>query len=166
MPNTSIWLSILSAYSARESTGECFASPSHQNAGRDQRLVRAVLRIAARLRQQVAGDVFDHELVEGQVGVEGADDVVAVAPGVGDVEVELVAVRLGVADQVEPVAAPALAVVRGWRGADRRPSRTHLGESSFRKAAISSGVGGRPIRSNVTRRSRARFSAGGANSSP
>ena len=105
LPNTSIWLSILSAYSARESTGECLASPSHQNAGRDQRLIRAVLRIAARLRQQVPGNMFDHELVKGQIGIEGPHDVIAIAPGIGDVEIELVPMRLGVTDQVEPVAA-------------------------------------------------------------
>ena len=87
------------------------------------------------------------ELVVRQVGVERPDDVVAVAPGVGDLEVELVAVRLGVADEVEPVPAPALAVVRATRAAGRPPSRRRPATSSFRKASISSGVGGRPIRS-------------------
>ena len=50
--------------------------------------------------------------VVGLVAVEGADDVVAIAPGVGAVRVVLEAVGVGVADDVEPVAAPALAVVR------------------------------------------------------
>ena len=101
-----------SAYSARESTGECLASPSNQNPVR--RATRSCRPSdAPRLGEQVAGDVLGEEPVVGQVGVEGADDVVAVAPGVGDLVVELVAVRLGVADQIEPVPAPALAVVRG-----------------------------------------------------
>ena len=68
--------------------------------------------LQARLRQQVAGEVLRDELVVGHVGVEGADDVIAVLVGVGDGGVELVAARLGVAHQVEPVPAPALAEVR------------------------------------------------------
>ena len=53
--------------------------------GRRERLVRPIRRIAPRLREQVARDVLGQELVERQVGVEGADDVIAIAPRVGDV---------------------------------------------------------------------------------
>jgi hypothetical protein len=63
--------------------------------------------------QQVAGELLDREAVERQVGVERVDHPVAVAPGVGAVVVLFVAVRVGVARLVEPVAAPALAEVRG-----------------------------------------------------
>ena len=52
------------------------------------------------------------KLVVGLVVVEAADDVVAIAPGERLGAVALVAVGLGVADQVEPVPAPLLAVVR------------------------------------------------------
>jgi hypothetical protein len=51
-------------------------------------------------------------LVERLAGVEGTDDVVAVTPGVGIQEIMLVAGAVAVAHHVEPVAAPALAVVR------------------------------------------------------
>src|SRR5262249_3604696 len=54
------------------------------------------------------------ETVEWLVGVERGDDVVAVTPGVRADLVELVSVALGEAGQVEPVPAPALAIV--WRG--------------------------------------------------
>jgi hypothetical protein len=63
--------------------------------------------------EEVAGDLFHHEAVEGEVLVEGADDVVAEAPGVGADVVLFVAVGLAVADDVEPVAAPAFAVGGG-----------------------------------------------------
>ena len=67
-------------------------------------------RVPPRVIEQVAGDLLDHEPVVGQVGVECTDHVVAIAEGVGDVVVELVPGGLGVADQVEPVPGPALAV--------------------------------------------------------
>ena len=63
---------------------------------------------------QVARDVLGQEPVVGDVGVEGADDVVAIAPGVGDGRVELVSSGLSKTDQVEPVPRPALA--ESWRG--------------------------------------------------
>ena len=52
-----------------------------------------------------------HELREGRVLVEGADNVVAVGPGIEAKVIGLVAVALGKANDVEPVPAPALAVV-------------------------------------------------------
>src|SRR5207253_5052415 len=69
----------------------------------------------------IVGDVFDlvagvllaDELVVGFVFVQGADEVIAVAPGVGFFTVALVAVGLGVANDVEPEAGPALAVAGG-----------------------------------------------------
>ena len=74
-------------------------------AGGDDRLGRDV-------RQLVAGKLLADELVVRLVVVERADDVVAVPPGVWLRPVALEAVGLGVADQVEPVPRPALAVVR------------------------------------------------------
>ena len=72
------------------------------------------------VRELVGGELLDHEAVVGFVGVERVDDVIAVGPGEG-VAVVLVealalvdrqAARVGVAGRIEPVAAPALAVVR------------------------------------------------------
>ncbi len=60
----------------------------------------------------VAGQLFADELVIGLVVVEATDDVIAIAPGAGPRTVVLEPFRLGEADDVEPVAAPAFAVVR------------------------------------------------------
>ena len=66
--------------------------------------------------QQVAGQLFDGELVERHVGVQGPNDPFPVTPGPGTRAVLFVAVAVGIAGQVKPVAAPALAVVgRGQR---------------------------------------------------
>ena len=62
--------------------------------------------------QHVAGDLLLHEPRVRLVGVERADDVVAVRPGVRPRLVLVVAVRLAEVDDVEPVPRPPLAVVR------------------------------------------------------
>ena len=74
-------------------------------AGRDQLVV-------GRVRQEVAGDLLDHEAIERHVVVQGIDHPVAVAPDRA-IPVDGVAVRVGVAGDVKPMPAPALAVVRG-----------------------------------------------------
>ena len=95
--------------------------------------------------------------------VERVDDVVAVAPGVAvTATFSSQPVGVGVAGHVEPVPAPPLAVVRR-----RQQPVDHLREgvratSSARNASTSSGVGGRPVRSNVTRRISVARSAVGA----
>ena len=62
------------------------------------------------VRQQVAGDLLDDELVVGQVVIEGVDDPVAVEPD--DARgVLFVAVGIGVARGVQPDARPAFAVM-------------------------------------------------------
>src|SRR5437879_5230005 len=53
------------------------------------------------------------EAVKGLAGVERTDDVIAVPPSVGIEVVDFEAAGIGVADDVEPVAAPALSVVWG-----------------------------------------------------
>ena len=64
--------------------------------------------VGRRLRQQVPGELFGDEAIEGQVGVKGFDDVIAPAPhGTGGVVVE--AVRVGIAGDVEPVLGEAFA---------------------------------------------------------
>jgi hypothetical protein len=60
----------------------------------------------------IAGQLLADKLVVGFVLIECAYDVIAIAPGVGFFAVALVAVGLGVADDVEPEAGPALAVAR------------------------------------------------------
>ena len=62
----------------------------------------------------VTGELTANERVVGHVGIEGRHDPVAVGPGVGPFGVDLVAVGVGVADDVEPVLGHPLAVA--WRG--------------------------------------------------
>ena len=64
------------------------------------------------LAEHVAGEVFPHELVEGLVVVQRADDVVAERIEVIDDEVAFEAVALAEADDIEPVAAPVFAIAR------------------------------------------------------
>ncbi len=64
--------------------------------------------LVGRIRQEVAGQLLDGELVERLVLVEGADDVIAVEPD-GPRRVVGVAGRVGVAGQVEPHPRPVLA---------------------------------------------------------
>ena len=63
--------------------------------------------------QEVAGELFDREAIERQVGVERAHHPVAVFPNTAR-GVDRVAVAVGIAGLVEPPAAPAFAV--GGRG--------------------------------------------------
>ena len=62
-------------------------------------------------REQVAGDLPDRELVERHVGVERTDHPVAIGPDL-PLPVFLVAIGVGVAGEVEPLAGPALAIPR------------------------------------------------------
>src|ERR1051326_3964004 len=73
---------------------------------------RRHLLIAGRLWKKIAGQLLDDELIVGQVAIERADDPVAPAPGERAAGVLFIAVAVGVAGEVEPVAAPALAVGR------------------------------------------------------
>src|SRR5690242_19088067 len=54
--------------------------------------------------QLVPGQLFENEAVKRLVAVESADDIIPVAPHVGLVGVALVAVGIGIAHQVKPVA--------------------------------------------------------------
>jgi hypothetical protein len=68
----------------------------------------------------VSRQLFLNEAVVWLVRVERSDDVIAVAPGIGAGFVEFVAVALGEPSQVEPMPAPALAVLRtGQKSVDR-----------------------------------------------
>ena len=104
-------------------------------------------------RQQVGGELLDDELVVRHVLVERADDVVAVGvrrTGSRRSSVEDVPLGVGVAGHVEPVPAPALAVVRARRAGGRPAARRRRARRRPTNASTSSGVGGRPVRSNVS----------------
>ena len=64
-----------------------------------------------RVRQQVASELLHREAIEGHVLVEGPHDPVAVGPD-GPLLIAVVADRVRVPDEVEPVLGHALAVVR------------------------------------------------------
>jgi hypothetical protein len=84
--------------------------------------------------EEIAGDLGADEFIVGFVAVEGVDDPIAVLPGDGEGEVAATAGRIGVAGDVEPVAAPALAEARrGEQAVDG------LGES-VRRAVLLKGV--------------------------
>ena len=59
-----------------------------------------------------ARHVLYHELIVGNVGVEGSDQVVAVLVGVRHLVVKLVSVRFRVPHQIHPVSRPLFAKVR------------------------------------------------------
>ena len=115
--------------------------------------------------QQVAGDLLRDEPVERHVGVHRVDHVVAVLPGVRVGDVPRRAGRLGIAGHVEPVPAPALAELRrGEQAID--DAREGVRRGVLEECVDLAGVGGRPVRSNVTRRSRVTLSASSTGSSP
>ena len=69
--------------------------------------------LEGRFGQFVTRELFSHELIVGLVAVEAVDDVVAVTPGVRLRSVALVPVALGIADQIQPMSSPTLAIMRG-----------------------------------------------------
>ena len=68
--------------------------------------------VGGRLGQFITGKLLNHELVIGLVVVEGLDHIVAVPPGVWLVAVSFKTVGVGIANQIEPVPGPLLAIVR------------------------------------------------------
>ena len=114
--------------------------------------------------KQVAGQLLDREPVERQVAVEGADDPVAKRPGLAEV-VEVIAVGVGIAGRVEPVASAMLAPP----GRVEQPGHQRfvsVGRGSFTNASTTAGSGGRPVRSRASRRASVRRSASGAGRRP
>ena len=63
-------------------------------------LVCTALWINARFLHEIASDVLDEEVIVGNIGIEGADDIVTVALSFWDGEVLLVAPRFREANEV------------------------------------------------------------------
>ena len=111
----------------------CGRDAIHPGFALELRLVHAVFKIRERhamkaggdlllhrrLRQQVARELLDGELIERLIAVKGIDDPVAIEVGPGPDAIDLIARAVRVTRQVEPVAAPALAKMR------RRQHRFH-----------------------------------------
>ena len=83
------------------------------------------------------------ELGVGPVAIEGVDDPVAIAPGVGTELVELESVTLSIASQVEPPPGPSDTVL-GRREVAIDDPLVGFARVSFKKASTSSGVGASP----------------------
>ena len=77
--------------------------------GAHEGFVDSKRRVHPGVGNQVAGHMFPDELVVRDVGVQGPDQVVAVTPRGWSVGIAFAPVGLAVADQVHPVAGPALA---------------------------------------------------------
>ena len=86
----------------------------HVEHGTDERLVDLLVGVDSRGFHHVARDLLPHELIEGQVVVEGADQIVAESPGALGRDVPLVAVGVAVPHHVHPVTRPALAEMGGF----------------------------------------------------
>ena len=120
--------------------------------------------VDARLGEQVAGELFADELIVGDVAVEGADEVIAILVRPLGRVVPLVAVGVGVADDVHPVASEALAEMgRGEQLIDQFLVSLLLVLSRFgQKAFAQLGRGGKPVRTKDSRRNSTSGSAGEA----
>ena len=70
------------------------------------------LLVAGGVREEIAGELLDDELVEGQVFVEGTDHPIAVGPGLG-LDVRLIAEGIRVACEIEPRRGHVFAEARG-----------------------------------------------------
>ena len=81
--------------------------PGEQHRRCDQKARRRVFA------ERIANDLFADELIVGRVLVEGANDVIAIWPRVRTLGVDLEAVRVRVAHDIQPVLRPTFAVA--WR---------------------------------------------------
>ena len=118
--------------------------PGAKKTGRDQRVVVAGIEF-------IAGDLLPQEAVVRLVLIERPHHVIAISPRVRTLGVQFVTVGIGITHHVQPALRPALAVVRR-----REQPVDYLlvgaGSDRARTDPISPGVGGRPVRSSVTRR--------------
>ncbi len=81
-------------------------------AGAEGGFVQVFAGIEPRLGEEVARDLLADELVIRDIGVEGADEVVAVPPRLGNAGITFAAMGVGIADEVHPVTGEVLAVPR------------------------------------------------------
>ncbi len=62
--------------------------------------------------EQITSDLLLHELIVGEILVEGADHVVAITPGFLLLEIKFMAAGFRETDEIEPVPGPSLSIVR------------------------------------------------------
>ena len=80
--------------------------------GANHGFIERLVRVSARIRQQIAGDMFAHEIVVGQVHIERPYQVITILIGVGDRVVKFVAAGFRVADEIHPMPRPLFTEVR------------------------------------------------------
>ena len=80
--------------------------------GSNDGFVDAFFGVHSRLFQEVARELLAHELVVGDVGIERADEVVAITPRLNDLWIAFAAAGIGVAHEVHPVTGEVFAVTR------------------------------------------------------
>ncbi len=76
----------------------------------DEVVAEANLRLGRQARDRVASDLLSYELCKRLVFVQRADDIVPIPPGERLIGISFVAIRVGIANQVEPMPRPALPV--------------------------------------------------------
>ena len=76
--------------------------------GADHRLVDLPGGVDSRLREEIARNVLADELVEGDVRIEGADQIVPITPRTLDLGIRFIAVGVAVTNHVHPVPRPLL----------------------------------------------------------
>ena len=77
----------------------------------DKRLIQPAEAVNTRF-DKVSGNLFQHELCEGYIGVERADEVVTIPPCIFGGHIPFVAMCVRVMNNIHPVPRPTFAKVR------------------------------------------------------
>ena len=155
--SATFWLAAIGVLSRRRPVGR-----HSQEAGRTQLVDRLARQVSLLGRKQfIAGQLLGHELVERLVGIERADHIVPILERLGPRQVLVVeALGVGVTGRVEPMAAPAFAIVRrGQQTIDEL--FVSVGRRVGEICVDLGRRGGRPNRSSDSRRISVRRSVSG-----
>ena len=94
--------------------GECHGriprTHAQERGGHQQ--LRIALDPRLSLPQLIAGQLLDDELVVGFVFIEGTNDIITIAPGIGAFVIVGIAACVSITRNVQPVLSPALTVMR------------------------------------------------------
>ena len=105
--------------------------------GAEDRLVEAV-HVQPRSVEQIAGDMLADKLIERHIGVERANQVVAITIRFGNRRIALAAVRLGITHEIHPMPRPVFA--------EARRGQQQVGLSRQSRSAITGKVGREPLK--------------------
>ena len=116
------------------------------------------------MRKLIPSKMFHDELIIWKVLVNGANDVIPIAPGFGDRVVKFMPHGLRIAHQIQPVTRPMLSIVNGTQ--QRFDDLLLAFPLSCRNAFNAAWVGGRPVRTTCTRLNQAAEETADAGRSP